>query len=57
MPSATAIEEKSNAKAVAQVVTALKKLDKGAGPTLTDICSFISKAINNPVTKNEVKAI
>uniref|UniRef100_A0ABD2X942 Uncharacterized protein n=1 Tax=Trichogramma kaykai TaxID=54128 RepID=A0ABD2X942_9HYME len=42
---------KSSAKAVGQVMTAMKNIKTAVGPTMTEIVKFISGALYDPVTK------
>ncbi|KAL7305694.1 uncharacterized protein LOC106651492 [Trichogramma pretiosum] len=47
---------KSSAKAVGQVMTAMKNIKTAVGPTMTEIVKFISGALYDPVTKRQVVA-
>ncbi|KAJ8672554.1 hypothetical protein QAD02_003813 [Eretmocerus hayati] len=45
---------KNSAKAVSQVMSALKNSDQAAGPTMTQIVKFISTSLFKPATKRQV---
>ena len=53
-PVPTSPRTKPAAKAVSQVMAALKCSRSTAGPTMTDIVKFISGALHKPATKRQV---
>ncbi|XP_058799247.1 uncharacterized protein LOC131668817 [Phymastichus coffea] len=53
-PSTRSTRVKPSARAVSQIMAALKKSENADGPTMTQIVKFVSSALAKPATKRQI---